>query len=190
MTMHAHTDELLEDGKSRRKTAPRAGWGDWAPPAGRDSLAVLEGQNTSRVDYLVPLRRSRMAQSAFAHYRGAAAVMAADLVDTPRSGIMVQACGDAHLVNFGLYASPERALVFDLNDFDETLKGPFEWDVARLAASAVVAARSSGFGQETEMARAAVAAYRHHMRRYASMSNLAIWYDRPVAADRAVHAAP
>ena len=121
-----------------------------------------------------------MAQSAFACFRGAAAVMADDLVTAPSSGITVHACGDAHLVNFGLYASPERTLVFDLNDFDETLPGPFEWDVARLAASAVVAARENGFSrkQSCSAARTAVAAYRFHMREYATAPTLGIWYER------------
>ncbi len=135
----------LADGRARRQRAPRAAWADWTPAPDRDPLACVEAQNAGRLPRLVPLRRSRMAASPFAFYRGGAAVMARDLLTAPSSGIVVQACGDAHLSNFGMYASPERALVFDLNDFDETLPAPFEWDVARLAASAVVAGRENGF---------------------------------------------
>jgi uncharacterized protein (DUF2252 family) len=182
----ARRQDRLDEGRSLRARAPRSAWGDWVPDASRNPLARLEKEHESRVPELVPLRRGRMASSPFAFYRGGAAVMADDLLTAPSSGITVQSCGDAHLVNFGVYASPERALVFDLNDFDETLPGPFEWDVARLAASAVVAARDSAFSaaQSRAAVLAAVKAYRLQIRRYADQSALAIWYER-VDADQA-----
>ncbi len=138
------------------------------------------GQDTSRVPELVPIRYGRMLTSPFAFYRGAARVMAADLAATPRSGITAQVCGDAHLLNFGMFGTPERRLVFDVNDFDETLPGPWEWDVKRLAASVVVAGRENGFtGQDTRtVVRSAVCAYREAMRRFAGQSTLAVWYAR------------
>jgi uncharacterized protein (DUF2252 family) len=149
------------------------------PAADRpDPVELLEHQATTRVGQLVPLRYGRMLASPFAFYRGAAAVMAADLAGTPRSGFGVQLCGDAHLANFGAYASPDRELVFDVNDFDETLPGPWEWDVMRLAASFAVAGRATGIGAEGR--RAVVAAmcaeYRATMRGVAALGNLEVWY--------------
>mgnify|MGYP001466707931 CR=1 FL=1 len=153
--------ELHERGKSLRETQPLAGLGTGFR-TDRDPVAILDAQNATRIQSLVPVRWGRMAQSAFAFYRGAAALMAHDLAPTPVSGIRVQACGDAHLSNFGFYASPERELVFDLNDFDETLPAPWEWDVERLVASFAVAARSRGFGDKVgaAIARDSAAAYR------------------------------
>ena len=138
-------EELTANGKRLREQTPRSTLGTGFR-TDRDPVALLDAQNATRVQSLVPVRWGRMVQSAFAFYRGAAALMAHDLAPTPVSGIRVQACGDAHLSNFGFYASPERKLVFDLNDFDETLPAPWEWDVERLAASLAVGARSSGFG--------------------------------------------
>jgi uncharacterized protein (DUF2252 family) len=154
---------------------------EWEPAADRsDPVELLERQAASRVGQLVPLRYARMLASPFAFYRGAAAVMAADLAPTPRSGFEVQLCGDAHLSNFGAFASPERQLVFDVNDFDETLPGPWEWDVKRLAASFAVAGRERGFDgrQRRRIVQAMAAEYRETMRSLAEMSNLEVWYQR------------
>ena len=126
---HAPTAERYELGQALRKTTPRAAHAEWNPPATRDPLALLAASNVGRTSSLVPMRHARMAASPFAFYRGAPAVMAYDLAHTPSSGIVAQLCGDCHISNFGLFGSPERNLVFDLNDFDETLPGPFEWDV-------------------------------------------------------------
>ena len=135
-------DERREHGKELRERAPRETHADWSPgPSRPDPIALIESQNEARIDWLVPVRRARMSASPFAFYRGAAKIMAADLAETPVTGMTVQASGDAHLCNFGMYASPERRLVFDLNDFDETLPGPWEWDVKRLATSVTIAAR-------------------------------------------------
>ena len=149
------------------------------PPADRpDPVALLEGQGESRVPELVPIRYGRMLASEFSYFRGAALPMAADLATTPVTGLTVQACGDAHLSNFGLYASPERKLLFDVNDFDETLPGPWEWDVKRLAASLEVAARGNGFARKDRrmIVQAAAAQYRLVMRQLAAMTNLDVWY--------------
>ena len=135
-------DEWRARGRERRSSAPRSSHAQWAPPADRpDPVAVLEEQAKTRVPDLMPIRYGRMMASQFAYFRGAAAPMAWDLAHTPTSDIRVQACGDAHLLNFGMFAAPDRRLVFDVNDFDETLPAPFEWDVKRLAASFAVAAR-------------------------------------------------
>ena len=132
-------------GRAARAAVPRAAHGDWIGPSDRaDPIAILEAQAVTRVPDLVPIRYGRMLSSPFAFYRGAAAVMAADLAGSPTSGLMVQACGDAHASNFGIYATPERGMVFDVNDFDETLPGPWEWDIKRLAASLAIAARHRG----------------------------------------------
>jgi len=174
-------DERAAAGKEARTAAPRSSHGDWAAAPGRpDPVELLEHQATSRVGQLVPLRYARMLASPFAFYRGAAAVMAADLVATPRSGFEVQLCGDAHLSNFGAYASPDRELVFDVNDFDETLRGPWEWDVERLAASFSVAGRERGFGsrQRRGLVAAMTAEYRQAMRRLAEIGNLEVWYTK------------
>ncbi|MEU9341273.1 DUF2252 domain-containing protein [Streptomyces sp. NPDC048278] len=168
-------------GKAARKRAPRSAHGRWLPSVDRpDPVAVLERQGRDRLPELLPIRYGRMAASPSAFLRGAAAVMAADLAARPHTGLTVQLCGDAHLLNFGLYASPERSLLFDLNDFDETFPGPFEWDVKRLAASVAVAARENGHSdpEARGSARAAVAAYRTAMRRLAGLGELAVWYER------------
>lgn len=159
----------------------RSAHAGWVPPVDRaDPVAVLERQGRDRLPELLPIRYGRMAASPFAFLRGSAAVMAADLASRPHTGLTVQLCGDAHLLNFGVYASPERALLFDLNDFDETFPGPFEWDVERLAASVAVAGRANGHA-EAKVRRAtleAVAAYRTAMRRLAGQGELAVWYER------------
>ena len=172
-------------GRAARQSAPRRGHGALELAAGRDPVAIILAQEADRLPHLLPLRHGRMAASAFAFYRGAPAVMALDLSTTPRTNITVQASGDAHISNFGLFASPERTLVFDSNDFDETLPGPWEWDVKRLAASIVVAARSNGFtGAEARTAvLASVRAYREQMAAYSGMRLLDIWYDQTTADD-------
>src|SRR6476659_1007165 len=172
-------------GRAARQVAPRSNQGalEFAPD--RDPVGIILAQEADRLKDLLPLRHGRMAASAFAFYRGAPAVMAFDLSTTPRSDIVVQACGDAHLSNFGLFASPERSLVFDSNDFDETLPGPWEWDIKRLAASVVIAARSNGFTPAEARAAvlASVRAYREQMAAYSGMRLLDIWYDRTTADD-------
>jgi uncharacterized protein (DUF2252 family) len=173
--------ERAAEGKAARSDAPRSAHAAWGPPAGRaDPVEVLEAQARSRVPELVPIRYGRMAASPFAFFRGAAAVMAADLATTPVSGLEVQACGDAHLSNFGAFAAPDRRLVFDLNDFDETLPGPWEWDVKRLAASFEIAGREGGFKRRERSAAVLTAArtYRDAMRDFASLRNLEVWYAR------------
>jgi uncharacterized protein (DUF2252 family) len=173
--------ERAAAGKAARSAVPRSSHGQWEAAADRaDPVELLEHQAVSRVGQLIPLRYGRMLASPFAFYRGAAAVMAADLAATPRSGLQAQLCGDAHLSNFGAFASPERQLVFDLNDFDETLPGPWEWDVKRLAASLSVAGRERGFDerQRRRIVRGAAAEYRQTMRRLAEMGNLEVWYQR------------
>jgi uncharacterized protein (DUF2252 family) len=166
-------------GKSLRGAVPRSSHGPWAPAEERpDPVEVITSQNASRQQWLVPVRHWRMAQSPFAFYRGGAKLMAQDLAATPATGITAQISGDAHLSNFGVYASPERELVFDLNDFDETLHGPWEWDVKRLAASFAIAARHRGFEEEQqlELASKAAAGYRRAIASFASMSYLDAWY--------------
>jgi uncharacterized protein (DUF2252 family) len=168
-------------GKDVRKEAPRSSHAEWNPPPDRRSpVDVLCEQDEARVQELVPIRHGRMLVSAFTFYRGAAAVMAADLARTPVSGLEVQLCGDAHLSNFGVYAAPDRDLVFDCNDFDETLPGPFEWDVKRLAASLAIAGRDRGFGKRERrtVALAATAEYRTAMRDFAAMRDIEVWYAR------------
>jgi uncharacterized protein (DUF2252 family) len=167
-------------GRAARKSAPRTGLGGWSEKdRGHDPLATLLAQNEIRVPELVPIRHHRMASSPWNYYRGAAAVMAADLASQPDSGVTVQLCGDAHVLNFGLWATPERNLSFDLRDFDETLPGPFEWDVKRFAASLVVAARANRIKPATAAAAvtAGVDAYRGRMRQSMQMPELDIWYD-------------
>jgi uncharacterized protein (DUF2252 family) len=176
----ATTEERQASGKAARKRARRGALADWdEKERTHDALTTILAQNQLRVPSLVPLRHQRMAASPWTYYRGAAAVMAADLAAQPDSGLIVQLCGDAHVLNFGLWATPERNLSFDLRDFDETLPGPFEWDVKRLAASLVVAARENRLGRSaTEAAvRACVEAYCGRMRQYASWPELDIWYD-------------
>jgi uncharacterized protein (DUF2252 family) len=166
-------------GKAARQQAPAESHAVWAPGAVRpDPVALLEEQAKDRVPDLVPIRYGRMMVSPFTFYRGAAAIMAADLSATPNSGLRAQLCGDAHLSNFGAFASPERRLMFDINDFDETLPGPWEWDVKRLAASLEIAGRDRGFGAADRRAvvLAAVEEYRNRMRQAAGMGNLEVWY--------------
>ncbi len=172
-------DERAAAGKAARAVAPRSSHGEWKPAADRpDPVEVLEHQATSRVGQLVPLRYGRMLVSPFTFYRGAAAVMAADLATTPSSGLETQLCGDAHLSNFGAFASPERRLVFDLNDFDETLPGPWEWDAKRLVASFSLAGRDRGCkgSERRDIVLAVAREYRETMRRLARMGNLESWY--------------
>jgi uncharacterized protein (DUF2252 family) len=174
-------DEWRQRGREMRRAAPRQSHAQWEPPPDRpDPVDILEEQARTRVPDLVPIRYGRMVASPFAYFRGAAAPMAWDLAHTPASGIRVQACGDAHLLNFGMFAAPDRRLVFDVNDFDETLPAPFEWDLKRLAASFAVAARERGFRDRDAhtAARLAVHSYRTEMFRYASMRFLKVWYSR------------
>jgi len=173
--------ERAAAGKAARQRVPRSSHGKWEPATDRpDPVEVLERQAAERVPELVPLRYGRMLASPFTFYRGAAAIMAADLAATPSSGLWVQACGDAHLSNFGGFASPARGMVVDVNDFDETLPGPWEWDVKRLAASFEIGARDRGFddAERTAIARTSARAYREHMRELAELSNLDVWYRR------------
>ncbi|MEU4287818.1 DUF2252 domain-containing protein [Kribbella sp. NPDC026596] len=172
--------QLAERGKAVRKDVPRGSHAEFRPGKKRDPIGLLIGQAEGRVPELVPIRHGRMLVSPFTFYRGAALVMAADLARAPTTGLSVQLCGDAHLSNFGAYASPERRLVFDINDFDETLPGPFEWDVKRLATSFVVAGRDNGFSAKKcrRRARTAVRSYREAMRELAQQSILAVWYAR------------
>ncbi len=174
-----------EAGKAARKRVPRASHAAFEPAPGRDPIAILEAQEGDRLPQLVPLRHERMAESPFAYYRGTAAVLAFDLASTPRTDIIVQASGDAHLSNFGLFASPERTMVFDANDFDETLPGPWEWDVKRLAASIVIAGRANGFSaaKNREATMATVRGYRQWMARYAGIRLLDVWYAQITEAD-------
>ncbi len=212
MTATLEPDQPTTDGKPARPRrgvttgmerfgtpAERAAWGKkardksplaehaWVPSPGdrADSVALLEEQATERVPELVPIRYGRMLVSPFTFYRGAARVMAADLARGPRTELTVQLCGDAHLCNFGMFASPERRLIFDINDFDETLPGPFEWDLKRLIASLVIAGRQSSFSRSERkaIARGAVSAYRTAMAEFAGMRNIDVWYRRMDTAD-------
>ena len=174
-------DERAGRGKAARGEASRSSHAAWRAPGDRRSpIAVLEEQARTRVPELVPIRYGRMVESPFAYFRGAAAAMAADLSRTPASGLRAQLCGDAHLSNFGGFASPDRDLVFDLNDFDETLPGPWEWDAKRLVASFEIAGRSRDFDRDQRSATVTAAAreYRLAMRRFATMPDLAVWYAR------------
>jgi uncharacterized protein (DUF2252 family) len=173
--------ERAAAGRAARSGARRSSHAAWEPPADRaDPVAILERQAASRVPELVPIRYGRMSASPFAFYRGAAAVMAADLAGTPVSGLRVQASGDAHLSNFGAFAAPDRRLVFDLNDFDESLPGPWEWDVKRLTASFAIAGRENGFkrAERSGAVLEAVRSYRKAMRAFSSQRNLEVWYAR------------
>src|SRR5215471_13706422 len=175
----ATRDERYAAGKARRRQVPRSSHAEWLPdPERPDPISLLEESNKTRLEHLVPIRYGRMSQSPLAFLRGSAAVMAYDLAKTPVSGIQAQLCGDAHLSNFGAYASPERNLVFDVNDFDETLAGPWEWDVKRLAASIVVAGRQNGYtaGETTQSVLSSLQHYHTLMQRMASMGALDVWY--------------
>jgi uncharacterized protein (DUF2252 family) len=165
---------------------PRSTHAGWVPPADRRSpVDVITDQDAARLPELVPIRHGRMLASAFTFYRGAAAIMAADLASTPASGLTVQLCGDAHLSNFGVFSAPDRRLVFDCNDFDETLPGPFEWDVKRLAASLAVAGRDRGFKRKDRrsVVLTGVAEYRSAMREFAGMRDIEVWYARLAVDD-------
>jgi uncharacterized protein (DUF2252 family) len=176
---HLTVAERKERGKLARATVPRSNHAAFEPAADRaDPIELLEAQAETRVPELVPIRYGRMLVSPFTFYRGAAKIMASDLATTPNSGLKVQCCGDAHLSNFGVFASPERQLVFDINDFDETLPGPWEWDVKRLAVSMLIAARDDQFAAKDQerIVLATVAQYRTTMREFAAMGNLDVWY--------------
>jgi Uncharacterized protein conserved in bacteria (DUF2252) len=178
---HLTVDERVARGKAARAEVPRSAHAAWEPSPNRvGPVDLLEEQAKTRVPELVPIRYGRMLVSPFTFYRGAALVMAADLADTARTGLQTQLCGDAHLSNFGAFAAPDRRLVFSVNDFDETLPGPFEWDVKRLAASFAVAGRDRGFDdKQREAVNLAVGKeYREAMSRYASTRNLDLWYSR------------
>ena len=178
-TVASDPAERVASGKAARADRPRSGHAELGELS-RDSVAILTGQNAARVPELVPIRHARMLASPFAFFRGAAAVMAADLAETPATPFAVQLCGDAHLSNFGVFSAPDRRLVFDCNDFDETCPGPFEWDVKRLVASVAIAGRQRGFGgkERRAAALATAAGYRLAMREYAAMRNLEVWYSR------------
>jgi uncharacterized protein (DUF2252 family) len=182
----------IDQGHAVRKRVPRASHAEFEPRTGRDPIAILDRQEEDRLPDLVPLRHARMAESPFAYYRGTPAVMAFDLAVTPRTDIIVQASGDAHLSNFGLFGSPERQLVFDANDFDETLPAPWEWDVKRLAASIVIAGRSNGFSaaQNRAATMTTVAMYRQWMASYAGMRLIDVWYSHITETDIRAAAEP
>ena len=183
---HLTLQERRDVGREARRRVPRSSHGSWQPATGRpDPVTLLEEQNATRVPWLVPVRHARMRVSPFTFYRGTARIMAADLASTPTSGLQVQLGGDAHLSNFGAYASPERELIFDANDFDETLPGPWEWDVKRLAASFTVAGQHLGLDRATvrKATATAVRAYRKAMAEYAPMGYLDVWYDQFTVED-------
>ncbi len=176
---HPSVDERRAQGKKSRKQVSPSNHAGWKPAADRpDPVALLEEQDATREPDLVPVRHGRMMVSPFTFYRGAAKIMAADLKDTPQAGLAAQLCGDAHLSNFGVFASPERNLLFDLNDFDETLPGPFEYDVKRMSASFTIAARNNGFSkaEARDATLASVNAYRTSMAEFAEMPTMDIWY--------------
>jgi uncharacterized protein (DUF2252 family) len=178
---HRTTADRVEQGRAVRAAVPRSSLAEWAPaPGRRDPVELLEEQALTRVQELVPIRHGRMLVSPFTFYRGGAFLMAADLDDAPRTGLTVQLCGDAHLSNFGAYAAPDRRLVFSVNDFDETLPGPFEWDVKRLVASFAVAGRDRAFDarQRKAINKAVGRAYRESMRELAALGKLDLWYAR------------
>ena len=178
-TQSPGVEERRAEGEEAQRRTPPSTHGEWVAAADRfDPIALLEQQNETRVPDLVPVRHGRMMVSPFTFYRGAAKIMAADLEHTPTAGLVVQLCGDAHLSNFGVFASPERQLLFDLNDFDETLPGPFEYDVKRLAASLTIAARNNGFGRADARDATLTAArgYRETMAEFAEMSTMDVWY--------------
>lgn len=178
--------ESRRAGKALRKQIPRSSHGEWAPSSARpDPIDQLAAQNATRLPWLVPVRFARMSPSAFTFFRGGAKIMSADLAGTPDTGLTVQACGDAHLLNFGAFGSPERALIFDLNDFDETLPGPWEWDVKRLAVSLMIASRDNEFDEEEcrTATRRGVQAYRDAMDGFMDLRAINVWYSRLNAND-------
>jgi uncharacterized protein (DUF2252 family) len=181
MAEAASTGESQEIGKRSRRRTPRSSLAGWEPSSGRPNpVKILKDQDKTRVPELVPIRHGRMGVSAFTFYRGAAGIMAADLASGPSTDLVVQLCGDAHLSNFGVFAAPDRRLIFDINDFDETHPGPFEWDVKRLVASFAIGGRDLGFKERDRRAAvsAVAAEYRQEMRRLASMRTLDVWYQR------------
>ena len=186
MTERPSRKERLAQGKALRERVPRSSHGEYVPSARRaDPVAILEQQARSRVAALIPVRHARMLESPFAFLRGAAAIMAADLAGTPSTGLITVVCGDAHVANFGICGTVERQMVFSINDFDESCKGPWEWDLKRLATSAVVATRYFGGGQAVQEAavRSVVSRYREHMREYAELGFLQTWYSMIHAED-------
>ncbi len=183
---HLTVEQRMQRGRSARADAPRSSHGEWAPAPDRaDPVSLLERQAESRVSELIPIRHGRMLESPSTFFRGTAVIMAQDLAGSPTSGVTVQLCGDAHLLNFGLFATPERRMLFDINDFDETLPGPWEWDVKRLAASVEIAARDRGFGarERRRIVLAGVREYRERMRRIARRGTLDAWYDDVEVSD-------
>ncbi len=177
----ATAGESQAAGKESRRKTPRSSLAGWEPAADRTKpVEILKDQDRTRVPELVPIRHGRMGASAFTFYRGAAGIMAADLAASPSTDLVVQLCGDAHLSNFGVFAAPDRRLVFDINDFDETHPGPFEWDVKRMAASFAIGGRDLGFKEKDRRAAVAesVSEYRQEMRRLASMRTIDVWYER------------
>src|SRR5690348_3959259 len=172
-------NDLLAAGKRLRDTIPRASQGEWKRHKDRaDPIELLQASDAGRVPELIPIKYGRMLQTPFTFYRGSAGVMAADLATTPSMGVNVQACSDCHLMNFGGFATPERNIAFDINDFDETSPAPWEWDVKRLVASMVLAARSIGLSdrQGRDCAETAARSYREHMRDFSRMEPLRVWY--------------
>jgi uncharacterized protein (DUF2252 family) len=179
-TAQKRSADLATAGKALRESLPLASHGQWQAQPGRDPLSILQASDAERVPALVPIRYGRMLPSPFTFYRGAAAVMAADLAQTPKTGLIVQACGDCHLNNFGGFETTEGQLIFDINDFDETLPAPWEWDVKRLATSFVLAIRDSRFGKQVERdaALACVRSYREAIRAFSALDPLTLWYTR------------
>src|SRR5512137_478806 len=181
ITEYKTGDQRRQEGKSLREKVPRESQAEFEPASDRtDPVKVIKKSSEGRLEHLIPIRYSRMAKSAFAFYRGTASLMAMDLAHTPTSNIRVQACGDCHLSNFGLFATPERNLVFDINDFDETLPAPFEWDVKRLAASFFIGAQDNRFSDKDcdLITRSCVRAYREAIAQFSAMSALDVWYSR------------
>jgi len=185
-------EERIQIGKSLRERLPRSRHAVWQPPAaGREPIEIIEASNRGRLQELIPIRYGRMLRSPFTFLRGSAALMAYDLATTPKTDIIVQACGDCHLLNFGFFATPERNLVFDINDFDETLPAPWEWDLKRLVVSFVIAGRDSDLSDRESKAAAIDCArsYREHLREYSRLSPLEVWYTR-IGAEQAIEMAP
>lgn len=185
-------EERIQIGKSLRERLPRSSHAIWQPPAaGREPIEIIEASNRGRLQELIPIRYGRMLRSPFTFLRGSAALMAYDLATTPKTDIIVQACGDCHLLNFGFFGTPERNLVFDINDFDETLPAPWEWDLKRLVVSFVIAGRDSDLSDQESKAAAIDCArsYREHLREYSRLSPLEVWYTR-IGAEQAIEMAP
>jgi uncharacterized protein (DUF2252 family) len=185
-------EERIQIGKSLRERLPRSSHAVWQPPAaGREPIEIIEASNRGRLQELIPIRYGRMLRSPFTFLRGSAALMAYDLATTPKTDIIVQACGDCHLLNFGFFATPERNLVFDINDFDETLPAPWEWDLKRLVVSFVIAGRDSDLSDRESKAAAIDCArsYREHLREYSRLSPLEVWYTR-IGAEQAIEMSP